>query len=502
MGCISMEAMPSLCPQGNSLKVCMIGAGYVGALTAITLASKNPSVHFSVVDKDPSLIAAWNSDHIPIFEPGLEDILCEDSGTQGKSLCVSKHSYGSQRMRRLANISFSGDIRTHISDANIIFICVDTPSEVTFPDSDEIRGLDLKNLQSAITSIAQLSTGHKVIVQKSTAPCGISQWIKKTLKEAAPPTASFDIISSPEFLAQGTAIQDLLSPNRVVIGYETATDGTVPEAVKALIRLYTPWVPKERIITTDTWSSELAKIASNALIAQRISSINSLSAICEATGASVTEVSRIAGLDPRIGPLCLRAGFGFGGSCLRKDVCCLIYLACELGLHDVAEYWRGVIQINDSQSERITHRIVSLLPPDVANIETRAAVLGFSFKKNTTDIRNTTAIKLVRDLVGRGLRVNVFDPYVPRQRIEKALMLQCGAPHVNTTVVESTEAACEDCSVIVLHTDWDEFLGDSVDWQGIVAQMRGPKLFVGPPGSFDVQKMKDYGFAVLEVGKQ
>ncbi|GKZ25409.1 hypothetical protein AbraIFM66951_002444 [Aspergillus brasiliensis] len=452
MGSIGTEAMPSQCSQGNSQKVCMIGAGYVGALTAIALASKNPSVHFSVVDKNASLIAAWNSDHIPIFEPGLEDLLFEKTQTQEKTLCESAHSYGSQRTRRLANISFSADIRTHISDADIIFICVDTPSEVTFPDSDKISGLDLKNLQSAITSIAQLSIGHKVIVQKSTAPCGISQWIKKTLKEAAPPTASFDIISSPEFLAQGTAIQDLLSPNRVVIGYETATDGTVPEAVKALIRLYTPWVPKERIITTDTWSSELSKIASNALIAQRISSINSLT--------------------------------------------------CELGLHDVAEYWRGVIQINDSQSERITHRIVSLLPPDVANIETRAAVLGFSFKKNTTDIRNTTAIKLVRDLVGRGFRVNVFDPHVPRQRIEKALMLQCGAAHVNTTVEESTEAACEDCSVIVLHTDWDEFLGGTMDWKGIVAQMRGPRLFVGPPGSFDVQKMKDYGFTVLEVGKK
>lgn len=321
------------------------------------------------------------------------------------------------------------------------------------------------------------------------------------MKEAAPATATFDIISSPEFLAQGTAIQDLLCPNRVVIGYEATADGTVPEAVRTLIRLYTPWVPKERIVTTDTWSSELAKIASNVLIAQRISSINSLSAVCEATGASVTELSRIAGLDPRIGPLCLRAGFGFGGSCLRKDVCCLIYLARELGLHDVAEYWRGVLQINDSQSVRITQRIASFLPPLVAGTETRAAVLGFSFKKNTTDIRNTTAVKLVHDLVGRGFRVNVFDPYVPKERIEKALMLQCGAAHSSTAVVESTEAACETCGVIVLHTDWDEFVGASVDWKAVFGRMQEPKLFLGPPGSFDIHKMKGYGFTVLEVGK-
>ncbi|GLA36293.1 hypothetical protein AnigIFM63309_002390 [Aspergillus niger] len=452
MGSNSLGEMPSQWPQGNCQKVCMIGAGYVGALTAIALASKNPSVHFNVVDKNASLIAAWNSDHIPIFEPGLENILFDDGETNDKALCDLPHNHQGRRTRRLANISFSADICKHISDAHIIFVCVDTPSEVT-------------------------------------------------LKETAPPTASFDIVSSPEFLAQGTAMQDLLSPNRVVIGYEPAADGAIPEAVKTLIRLYTPWVPKEQIVTTDTWSSELAKIASNALIAQRISSINSLSAVCEATGASVTELSRIAGMDPRIGPLCLRAGFGFGGSCLRKDVCCLIYLARELGLYDVAEYWRGVIQINDSQSARITQRIMSFLPSDVTGTETKAAVLGFSFKKNTTDIRNTTAINLVRDLLGRGLRVNIFDPHVPRQRIEKALMLQCGAAHVNTAVVESTEAACEGCSVIVLHTDWDEFLGTSVDWKEIVARMREPKLFLGPPGSFDAHKMKQYEFTVLEVGK-
>ncbi|GKZ92708.1 hypothetical protein AnigIFM59636_005446 [Aspergillus niger] len=423
-----------------------------GALTAIALASKNPSVQFNVVDRDASLIAAWNSDHIPIFEPGLEDIIFEDGEANDKAHCDSLHNHQGRRTRRLANIFFSADICKHILDAHIIFICVDTPSEVT-------------------------------------------------LKETAPPTASFDIVSSPEFLAQGTAMQDLLNPNRVVIGYEPAADGTTPEAVKTLTRLYTPWVPKERIVTTNTWSSELAKIASNALIAQRISSINSLSAVCEATGASVTEISRIAGLDPRIGPLCLRAGFGFGGSCLRKDVCCLFYLARELGLYDVAEYWRGVIQINDSLSARITQRIMSFLPPDVTGMETKAAVLGFSFKKNTTDIRNTTATNLVRDLLGSGIRVNIFDPHVPRQRIEKALMLQCGAAHVNTAVVERAEAACEGCSIIVLHTDWDEFLGTSVDWKGIVARMREPKLFLGPPGSFDAYKMKQNGFTVLEVGK-
>ncbi|RAH55795.1 UDP-glucose 6-dehydrogenase [Aspergillus piperis CBS 112811] len=461
--------------------------GYVLALKAIAQASKNPSVHFSVVDKDASLIAAWNSDHIPIFEPGLEDILFEDGKIQENALRVLLHDHEGRRRRRLANITFSADYNTHISDANIIFICGDISGEVSFPDSDEIRGLDLKNLESALKSIAQLSKGHTVMVQKSTAPSGICQWIKRKLKDAAPPTASFDKISSPEFLAQGTPMQDLLSPNRVVIGYEPAADGVVPES--------------ERIVTTDTWSSELAKIASNALIAQRISSINSLSAVCEATGASVTELSRIAGLDPRIGPLCLRAGFGFGGSCLRKDVCCLIYQARELGVDDVAEYWRGVIQINDSQSTRITKRIMSFLPSDVSGTETKAAILGFSFKKNTTDIRNTTAIRLIRDFVGRGLSVNIFDPHVPRQRIEKALMLQCGAAHVNTDVVESTEAACEGCSVIVLHIDWDEFVGGSVDWKDIVAQMREPRLFLGPPGLFHVYKMKQYEFTALEVGK-
>ncbi|KAF9884724.1 hypothetical protein FE257_001285 [Aspergillus nanangensis] len=509
-----VEASQSSTDTANEHTVCMIGAGYVGALTAIALATKNPRRQFCVVDKDKSLIDSWESECPPIFEPGLEDLLFPDgldtAALSGKNDLGQNPAFDprlniqpSRRKNRLSNISFSAEVCKHVKEAGTIFICVDTPLDVTTLTSDNNNGLDLKNLKAVVETIAHVSVGHKIIVQKSTGPCGVVQWIRETLRETASSLASFDVLSSPEFLAQGTAIQDLLYPNRIVLGHINDPD-TTPAALATIRQLYTPWVPGDRIITTDTWSSELAKIASNAFIAQRISSINSLSAVCEAANADVSDLSRIVGLDPRIGPLCLRAGFGFGGSCLHKDLCCLVYLARELGLHDVAAYWRGVIQINESQVERIACRIEGAISPFIRDEGTRVAILGFSFKKNTADIRNTTALGLVRELVRRGLQVSVYDAHVMTERIKKALNLQYGSDlselrRVN--VVNSVKAACWRCCVVVLHTDWDEFSSENVGWRDIVNQMDQPRAFLGPGGTFDQQAMQSFGFRVLTVGK-
>ncbi|XHG05940.1 hypothetical protein AWENTII_009154 [Aspergillus wentii] len=267
-------------------------------------------------------------------------------------------------------------------------------------------------------------------------------------------------------------------------------------SLSALKNLYT-WIPTDRIITTDAWSSELGKIASNAFIAQRISSINSISAICESTNANISDISQIVATEPRIGPQSLRAGFGFGGSCLRKDVCCLIYLARELGLDEVADYWRAVIKLNDFQNRRIASRVLECLPAELG--ERKVAVLGFAFKKDTIDTRNSTAIEFIRDLVRRGVCVAVYDPRVPKGHIERALQF-LGNEAANITIADSVDMACMGCNAIILHTNWDEFR--DISWKDTASQMKDPRLLLDPCEALHHDVMRKYGFNVLEVGKR
>ncbi|PIG80023.1 hypothetical protein AARAC_005185 [Aspergillus arachidicola] len=469
----------------NVKEVCFIGAGYVGALTAIVLASKNSDVKFTVVDKNESVISSWNSNHIPLFEPGLEELYFDES--EQKVHADGEHP----RRRRLQNIAFSTVMDECIMAADMIFICVDTPLHGSFNHDMEWKGLDLTNIMAVAERIAAVSIRHQTVVLKSTVPCGMVDGVKQVLENKANTTASFDVISSPEFLAQGSAIRGLLFPNRVVIG--DATQST--KAVSAIKSLY-KWMPADRIITVNTWSSELSKIASNAFIAQRISSINSLSAVCESSGANIHDISRVVGTEPRVGPLSLRAGFGFGGSCLYKDVCCLVYLAQELGLSEVADYWKAVVRLNDWQNERILNRIVELLPPHQEfNTRGQVAILGLTFKKDTLDTRNSTAIGLVQGLRQYGAKVRLYDPRLRFDQIECIF-----GSATSEMVVAGIEDACRGCHALVIHTNWDEFADCTIPWECISSSMMEPKVLLDPWGVTSHQPMEKYGFRIMDIG--
>ncbi|RHZ61458.1 putative UDP-glucose dehydrogenase Ugd1 [Aspergillus thermomutatus] len=496
---------------------CIIGAGHIGALTAIVLACQNPHVQFHVVDGDPRLITAWNSDRLPVFEPGLDELVFEKdhivaSERPKKQDCIDKQADNEleihqsvvrqPRIRKLRNITFSTNIHAGIAASDIIFLCVDPPLDnvsLSHPQSaihtnfqssdDETPGLDLTNLKTAIRAIAQVSAGHKVIVHRGTGPAGIVLQIKKMLKKTASPSASFEVLSNPEFLVPGTAIRDLLYPARIIIGHIFSEDMS-PEALTALKGLYAPWVPEDRIVTMDAWSSELGKVAASAMLAQQTSSIQSLRAICESTKANITHIEQTVGaLFP--------TGFGLGGSSFHRDVGCLVYLARELGLPEVAEYWRGVLKMNQYQIRRLAHRINDSLPrgPERRDV----ALLGFASKCNTIEIRNTSATQLVQELTRSGVKVDIYDSHVPKEQIERALGLVSG--HLDAvTVVQDPHSACSGCSAVVLHTDWDEFKDDRLDWEKIAERMESPKMLFDPHGMLDWQRMQKLGFKVLRPG--
>ncbi|PWY69721.1 UDP-glucose dehydrogenase Ugd1 [Aspergillus heteromorphus CBS 117.55] len=468
---------------------CIIGAGYVGALTAIVLASQNPHIQFCVLDGDESLIAAWNSDRLPVFEPGLEAMLFEEpSGFAQDAPATSEQSMDlnsiQPRKRKLANLTFSTNVHAGVVAADLIFLCAETPSTIT---NDGAEHLDLSQLEAAIQVIAQVSTGHKIIAQKSTAPCGVVQRIKKILRKNASPSASFDVLSNPDFLVPGAALHNLLYPPRVIIGHIFSEDMS-PEAITALKQLYVPWVPEERIITMDAWSSELGKIAANAFLAQQISSLHSLSTICESTNANIDYITQILGVPQRI-------GFGFGSLHLQTEVSCLIYLAQELGLQQVAEYWRATIRMNDFHNRRISQRLVAQLSGDLT--ETKIAILGFTPKEDNS--LHSVALGLVRDLTSNGVQVIVHDPFIPPDQLERTLRLRNPSLE-GITAAESVEAACMGCSAVVLHTDWEVFGHEKVRWQGIANQMQEPKVLLDPCGMFDQFKMQQWGFKMLQVG--
>ncbi|RHZ55199.1 hypothetical protein CDV55_105381 [Aspergillus turcosus] len=474
---------------------CVIGAGHVGALTAIVLAAQNPHIQFHVVDGDSRLITAWNSDRLPVVEPGLEELVFEKDHTVASErpdkqaahqLEIHQSVVCQPRIRKLRNITFSTNIHAGIAAADIIFLCVDPPLDNS--SDDETPGLDLTRLTTAIRAIAQVSAGYKIIVHRGTGPSGIVPRIKKMLKKTASPSASFEVLSNPEFLVPGTAVHDLLHPSRIIIGHIFSEDMS-PEALTALKGLYA-WVPEDRIVTMDAWSSELGKLAASAMLAQQTSSIQSLRAICESTNANIAHIERTVGVVSA-------TGYGLGGSSLRRDVGCLVYLARELGLPEVAEYWRAVLKMDEYQIRRLAQRINDSLPSDVERRD--VAILGFASRWNTIELRNTSATRLVRDLTHSGVKVDIYDPHVPKEQIERALGLVSG--HLDAvTVVEDLHAACSGCSAVVLHTDWDEFKEDRLDWVKIAGQMESPKLLCDPHGMLDRQRMEKLGFKVLRPG--
>jgi UDPglucose 6-dehydrogenase len=412
--------------------ICCIGAGYVGGPTMAVIALKCPNINVTVVDANPDKIKAWNGplDNLPVYEPGLADVIKE---TRGR------------------NLHFSDDIAGHIEKAEMIFMAVNTPTKT----EGEGAGMaaDLRYIEACAHSIAKYSNSDKIVVEKSTLPVRTAEKIKEILDQNSY-GIHFEILSNPEFLAEGTAIQDLFKSDRVLIGGEKTNSGQ--KAVKALVEIYANWIPQEKILTTNVWSSELAKLASNAMLAQRVSSINSLSALCEKTGANISELSKAIGMDHRIGPHFLRASVGFGGSCFQKDILNLVYLCKFYGLNEVAEYWHQVVKINDYQKDRFTQKIIDHFEGDITG--KRIAILGWAFKPNTNDSRESPAIHVASKLIQKGASLYLFDPKVPHKKIYEDLNLILDKNLNNKfEILNSTENFLENVDAIAILTNWDIF---------------------------------------------
>ena len=434
------------------------------------IALKAPGIQVTVVDLNAARIAAWNSDTLPVYEPGLDEVV---------------------RQVRGRNLHFSTAVAEGIRAADIIFVSVNTPTKTYGVGAG--RAADLRYIESVARSIAEHANGPKIIVEKSTIPVKTAETIKDILA-ANSRGHVFQVLSNPEFLAEGTAVADLTAPDRVLIGGERTPGGEI--AIQTLVDVYAHWVPRERIITTNLWSSEMAKLVANAFLAQRISSINSISALCEATGADVDEVAHAIGRDSRIGPKFLKASVGFGGSCFQKDILNLSYLCEHFGLPEVAAYWDSVVRMNDWQKHRFAQRIVSSLYNTVA--DKRIAVLGFAFKKDTNDTRESPAIAVCRDLLAEQARVVVYDPKVPAHEILEEVVGK-GNQEPRLTVAKSAYEAAAGAHAIAVVTEWDEF--KTLDFARIQAEMKHPAFLFDGRNILDLPRLRALGFRAHGIGK-
>ena len=436
------------------------------------IAHKAPDIRVTVVDMNAERIAAWNSDALPIYEPGLEAIVRECRGR---------------------NLFFSVDVRAAIKESDLIFVAVNTPTKTYGVGAG--RAADLRFVESVARTIAEVADSPKIIVEKSTIPVRTAETIKDILTANATTRGLVHaVLSNPEFLAEGTAIADLLNPDRVLIGGERTAAGET--AVRALVEVYARWVPRERIITTNLWSSELSKLVANAFLAQRISSINAISALCEATGADVDEVANAIGRDSRIGPKFLKASVGFGGSCFRKDILNLVYLCETFGLPEVGAYWDHVVRMNEWQKQRFSARIVKTLFNSVA--DKRIAVLGFAFKKDTNDTRESAAIAVVRELLAEQAQVVVYDPKVSEAEIRRDLQA-VGADSRRLSVVNSAYAAAEGAHAVAVVTEWDEFR--TLDFARIYQAMTKPAFVFDGRNILPADRLRELGFRVYAIGR-
>lgn len=456
------------------MKICCIGAGYVGGPTMTMIAHKCPAIEVTVVDVNQPRIDAWNSDHLPVYEPGLDELV---------------------RQTRGRNLHFSTDVRGAIKAADIIFVSVGTPTKTY--GAGEGRAADLRFIELAARTIAEVAVGPKIVVEKSTIPVRTADALR-TILSANSSKGSFQVLSNPEFLAEGTAIADLENPDRILIGGETTEEGQ--KAVRTLLEVYASWVPKERIITTNLWSAELSKLVANAFLAQRISSINAISALCERTEADVDEVAKAIGTDSRIGPKFLRASVGFGGSCFQKDVLNLVYLCEHFGLPEVAAYWNQVIVMNDWQKTRFSRRIVSTLFNTVSG--KRIAILGFAFKKDTNDTRESAAIYICRDLIKEQATVAVYDPQVDPAQM-KADLLEAG---LTQAAIDKQLEICTDpitaaakAHGLAVLTEWDSFR--KLDWGSIYEGMYKPAFLFDGRNILNHAALRETGFKVFAIGK-
>ena len=452
------------------MNICCIGAGYVGGPTMAMIALKCPDIQVNVVDMNAARIAAWNSGTLPIYEPGLDDVVREARGR---------------------NLFFSTDVAGGIRKADIIFVSVNTPTKTYGVGAG--RAADLRFIESVARTIAEHADRGKIIVEKSTIPVKTADTITAILASNTR-GLKFQVLSNPEFLAEGTAVKDLMNPDRVLIGGERTPDGD--RAVESLASVYARWIPRDRIITTNLWSSELSKLVANAFLAQRISSINSISALCEATGADVDEVANAIGKDSRIGPKFLKASVGFGGSCFQKDILNLSYLCETFGLPEVSAYWASVVAMNDWQKHRFTNRIVKDLFNTVA--DKKIAVLGFAFKKDTNDTRESAAINVCRDLLAEHANVSVYDPKVPADEIRTDILGK-GVENARLTVAKDAYEAAAGAHAIAIVTEWDEF--KTLDFARIYAGMPKPAFLFDGRNVVDLAALRAIGFRASGIGK-
>jgi UDPglucose 6-dehydrogenase len=447
-----------------------IGAGYIGGPTMAVIAKMNPDRKVIVVDINQSRIDAWNSDdyELPIYEPGLVDVVKE---VRGK------------------NLFFSTDVEGAVKACDIIFVGVNTPTKMFGRGAG--RASDLQYWESTARAIKGYANGDKIVVEKSTLPVRTAAAMEAILNDHA--EHRFTVLSNPEFLAEGTAINDLVSPDRVLIGGPQDEVGIA--AIQEIVDIYATWVPREKILTTNVWSAELTKLAANAFLAQRVSSINAIAGLCEATGADVEEVARVMGADHRIGSMFLKAGPGFGGSCFKKDVLNLVYLCESFGLHTAAEYWDGVVKMNEHQQERIVSRLIKEMFNTLAN--KKIAVFGFAFKADTGDTRETPSGVVTRHLDEEHAHVVITDPKaLPNARKDLA---DITGKSSRIEFEEDPYKAAEGADAVLLMTDWK--LYPSLDWQRIHNSMRKPALVFDTRNCLNREALIKIGFKVLNVGK-
>jgi UDPglucose 6-dehydrogenase len=450
--------------------ICCIGAGYVGGPTMAVVADRCPHIQVTVVDLNEERIGAWNSADLsllPIYEPGLDEVV------------------GRARGR---NLHFTTSVEGAIATADMVFISVNTPTKTHGVGAGQAS--DLKWIEASARMLAKAATGHTIVVEKSTLPVRTAQAVKSIL-EAGPAGKSFAVLSNPEFLAEGSAIRDLENPDRVLIGGESQ------EAIEALAGIYGHWVAPEKILRTNLWSSELSKLTANAFLAQRISSINSIAALCEATGADVREVANAIGADSRIGPKFLTAGPGFGGSCFQKDILNLVYLCRYYGLEDVASYWEQVVTLNTWQQHRISRLMVNRLFGTISG--KRIAVLGFAFKANTNDTRESPAIQVCLDLLEEGACLAIVDPKVREGQISIDLGKPAGQGEGNWQLVDSVAAAAEGADALVLLTEWQQFA--QINWPAVAALMRQPAWLFDSRAKADGAAARAAGLNVWTLGE-
>lgn len=455
-------------------KITCIGAGYVGGPTMAVVAQKNINVEVTVVDLNKARIDAWNDenlDNLPVYEPGLDQVVAEARGR---------------------NLFFSTDVEKAIDEADMIFISVNTPTKTY--GKGKGQAADLKFIELCARQIAAIAKDDKIVVEKSTLPVRTAAALKSILDNTGN-GVNFHILSNPEFLAEGTAVTDLHNPDRVLIGGESE------EAIQALVNVYAAWVPTERIITTNLWSSELSKLVANAFLAQRVSSINSISELCEVTGANVDEVANAIGRDSRIGSKFLKSSVGFGGSCFQKDILNLVYIARSYNLNKVADYWEQVILMNDHQKSRFAEKIIQTMYNTVNG--KNIAFLGWAFKKDTNDTRESAAIYVADYLLDEEANIIVYDPKVPAEQIYKDLdYLGTRSAEDNrrlVKVVNDPYEAMQNAHAIAVLTEWDEF--KEYDWSKIKENMKKPSFVFDGRKLLVNNNMEKQGFQYYAIGE-